>query len=243
MASPRTGAERCPEQIHHTQGDDEAWHGDADRAERFCAVQVQKNVEEKNVSVDSSGLGIRRKSSWYTIRTHQRPSKKRSFRKLHLACECVEKEKPIYSWVLTSALRHDSPRFRTLLKRIHGKIGDVCADKADSCRENTQLVKDMGGRPFLMPRKNASTKVKGHQAWREMMEFKELHPEEFKRRYHKRSSSESTNSSFKGKYGEFLSSRKWRGQKRQAGLKVIVYNARLLVRNRTRQEVEIWDKA
>ena len=105
-----------------------------------------------------------RKSSWYTIRTHQRPSKKRSFRKLHLACECVEKEKPIYSWVLTSALRHDSPRFRTLLKRIHGKIGDVCADKANSCRENTQLVKDMGGRPFLMPRKNASTKVKGHQA-------------------------------------------------------------------------------
>jgi len=98
-------------------------------------------------------------------------------------------------------LRHDSPRFRTLLKRIHGKIGDVCADKANSCRENTQLVKDMGGRPFLMPRKNASTKVKGHQAWREMMEFKELHSEEFKRRYHKRSNSESTNSSFKGKYG------------------------------------------
>jgi hypothetical protein len=114
-------------------------------------------------------------------------------------------------------LRHDSARFRTLLKRIHGKIGCMCADKANSCRENTQLVKDMGGRPFLMPRKNASTKVKGNQAWREMVEFKELHPEEFKRRYHKRSSSESTNSSFKGKYGELLSSRKWRGQKSKAG--------------------------
>ena len=52
--------------------------------------------------------------------------------------------------MLTSALRYDSPRSRTLLKRIHGKIGYMCSDKANSCRENTQLVKVMGGRPFLM---------------------------------------------------------------------------------------------
>jgi hypothetical protein len=53
--------------------------------------------------------------------------------------------------------------------------------------------------------------------------------------------SQSYSSDFKGKYEEFLSGRKWKGQKREAGLKVIVYNARLLVRNRIRQEVEIWD--
>lgn len=198
-------------------------------------------ARKKNVAIDSSGLGISRKSLWYTIRTHSNPSKRRDFRKLHLASECKQKEKPIYSWTLTSALRHDSPRFRSLLRRVHGRIGDVCSDSANSCRENASLVARMGGRPFLMPRKNASSKARGHQAWREMMLFRERHPQRFEKRYHKRSNAESTNSSFKGKYGDELYSRTWFMQKREAGLKVIDYNIRRLIRFRIRLETEIWD--
>lgn len=117
----------------------------------------------------------------------------------------------------------------------------MCADKADSCRENAQLVKDMGGRPFLMPRSNATARAKGHQGWREMMELKEGEPEEFERRYHKRSNAESTNASLKGKYGEFLRSKKWSMQKREAGLRVIAHNIRRLIRYRIRQGVELLD--
>ncbi|MGI0092255.1 MAG: transposase [Nitrososphaerales archaeon] len=176
------------------------------------------------------------------MRTHSNPSKKRDFRKLHLACECRGREKPIYSWILTSALRHDSPRFRALLRRIHGKIGNVCGDKAYSSRENARMVSKRGGRPFLMPKKNASPKAKGCQAWKEMMmNYRKEHPIAFKNRYHKRSNSESVNSSFKGKYGERLYSRKWHLQKREAGLKVITFNLRQLVRFRIRLEVELWD--
>lgn len=193
------------------------------------------------MAFDSSGLGIRRRSLWYTIRTHTNPSKRRDFRKLHLACECVRKEKPIYSWTLTSALRHDSPKFRMLLKRIHGGIGIVCSDKANSCRENAELVADLGGKPFLMPKKNASNRARGHHAWKTMMRYREEHPKAFENRYHKRSNAESVNSSFKGKYSEFLHSRKWHTQKREAGLKVIAYNIRQLIKFRIRQEIEIWD--
>jgi transposase len=148
---------------------------------------------------------------------------------------------PIYSWALTCGARHDSPRFRLLLKRVHGEIGDVCADKADSCRENAQLVKDMGGRPFLMPRSNATARAKGQPGWREMMLFWEGHREEFEKRYHKRSNAESTNASLKGKYGEFLRSRKWPMQKREAGLRVIAHNVRRLIRYRIRLGVELLD--
>jgi hypothetical protein len=105
-------------------------------------AQFKKNLgrpRKKNVTIDASGLGIRRRSSWYSIRTHSSPSKKRDFRKLHLASECHAKDKPIYSWTLTAGNRHDSPRFRTLLKRVHGEIGHVCADKADSCRPTRTL--------------------------------------------------------------------------------------------------------
>ena len=75
--------------------------------------------------------------------------------KLHLASECRHKEKPIYSWELTSAIRHDSPRFVKLLIRITGELGDVYGDKAYSSRKN-KLQSEKGGRPFLMPKNNAS---------------------------------------------------------------------------------------
>lgn len=92
-----------------------------------------------------------------------------------------------------------------------------------------------------MPRSNASSKARGYQAWKEMMLFKEEHPKPFEKRYHKRSNAESTNSSFKGKYGEFLHGRKWFMQKREAGLKVIAHNIRQLIRFRIRQEMKLLD--
>jgi transposase len=167
--------------------------------------------------------------------------KKRDFRKLHLASECRQREKPIYSWMLTSALRHDSPRFRTLLKRVRGRIGDVCGDKAMSSRDNADLVRNLGGELFLMPKENATSRARGHQGWKEMMKFKKKHPKQFDKRYHKRSNAESVNSSFKRKYGEFLHSRKWNTQRKEAGLKVIAYNLRMLIRHGIRQEAELWD--
>ena len=120
-------------------------------------------------------------------------------------------------------------------------MGDVCSDKADSCRKNAKLVSEMGGKPFLMPRSNASNKARGSYAWKEMMLFREERPGEFEKRYHKRSNAEATNHSLKGKYGEFLHSRKWTMQKREAGLRVIAHNIRQLIRYRIRQEVELLD--
>ena len=149
------------------------------------------------------------------MRIHSNIVKKRDFRKLHLASECRHKEKPIYSWELTSAIRHDSPRFIKLLIRITGELGDVYGDKAYSSRKNTELAVERGGRPFLMPRNNASNRAKGHQAWKDMMKYREEHPRAFKNRYHKRSNAvESTNSAFKRKFGDILHSRKWKNQNR-----------------------------
>lgn len=82
-----------------------------------------------------------------------------------------------------------------------------------------QALLDLGEKPFLMSRSNASNKAKGSQPWKEMMLYRDGHPEEFERRYHKRSNAESANASLKGKYGEFLRSRRWPMQKREAGLR------------------------
>jgi len=52
-------------------------------------------------------------------------------------------------------------RRQALLKEFRGKTGNVCGDKAYSCRENAGMVTKRSGRPFLMPKKNASFRARG----------------------------------------------------------------------------------
>ena len=182
---------------------------------------------------DSSGLEERRRSQYYIFRLHKKV-RKREFRKLHLSSECRQPDKPIYSWELTSALRGDSPQLIPLLERIEGELGDVCADKAFASRDNAQYIEDRGGRPFLMPKDNATALAKGHPAWRRMVLYRKNHPESFEKRYHKRSNVEAANSSFKRRLGAYLRSRIWWNQRREVGLKVIAYNLCLLIRFRIR---------
>jgi len=56
---------------------------------------------------------------------------------------------------LTSAIRHDSPRFVKLLIRITGELGDVYGDKTYSSRKNVGIAVERGSRPFLMPKNKA----------------------------------------------------------------------------------------
>ena len=100
---------------------------------------------------------------------------------------------------------------------------------------------ERGGRHFLMPKNNASNKAKGHQAWKDMMKYREEHPRAFKNRYDKRSNAESTNSAFKRKFGDIVNSRKWNMQRIETGIKVLIYNIRLLIRYRIRTEIELLD--
>lgn len=151
-----------------------------------------------------------------------------------MACECRQPDKPIYSWELTSALKGDSPRLIPLLERIDGELGHVCGDKAYASRRNAQYVAERGGTPFLMPKDNVTAKAGGCPAWRRMVLFRRRHPRAFENRYHRRSNVEATNSSFKRSLGSALRSRTWWNQRREAALKVIVVNLRLLIRFRVR---------
>ena len=101
--------------------------------------KFKKDVEEESKETHICRAQIRtenkQKESMVTNPYHSNIVKKRELRKLHLASECRHKEKPIYSWELTSAIRHDSPRFVKLLIRITGELGDVYGDKAYSSRK------------------------------------------------------------------------------------------------------------
>lgn len=100
-----------------------------------------------------------------------------------MASETRLPDKPVYGFELTSALRGDSPRLVPLLERIRWPLGDVCGDKAYASRANAQYVEDRGGRPYLMPKGNATAKARGCPAWRRMVLSRRRHPRAFERRY------------------------------------------------------------
>jgi len=187
--------------------------------------------------VDSSGLEEGRRSGYYIWRLKKRIRKK-DFRKFHVASECRLPEKVIYAWKLTSARKGDSPLLVELLGKVQGELGPVCADTAYSSRKNAQSVADLGGRPFLKPRKDATALAKGHPAWKRMILHYIRKRKGFERVYRKRSNCEATNSSFKRLWGSRLYSRKRWNQCREVGLKVVAHNVCLLIRFRVRIRLE-----
>jgi hypothetical protein len=85
--APGVGTEEGSQQVEHPRPD----RGQASTPSQRLTMRLwrdSKNLgraRKKHVAIDSSGLGIRRRSAWHSIRTHSSPSKKRDFCKLHLA--------------------------------------------------------------------------------------------------------------------------------------------------------------
>jgi len=146
-------------------------------------------------------------------------------------------EKPIYSIEVTKAARHDSPLLIPLLERIHGEIGDVCTDKGLASRPNAQYISKRGGTPFLMMKKNSTSKSKGYPAWHKMYKSRKKDEKAWDKRYHKRSNSEAGFSSFKQQTNSYLSSRKRKCQTNEVWLKTIGYNIRQLIHRTIRLAV------
>jgi transposase len=172
-------------------------------------------------------------SPWFCLKT-RRKTKKRDFKKIHVALEIHGSEKPIYSIEATKAARHDSPMLIPLLKRITGNIGDVCGDKGVASRRNAPYIDDRGGTPFLLMKKNSTSKSKGCPAWHNMYVSRKNDEKAWDKRYHKRSNSEAGFGSFKHQTTSYLSSRNRKCQDNEVWLKTIAYNIKQLVHRKVR---------
>jgi len=105
-------------------------------------------------------------------------------------------------------------------------IGNVCADSAYASRANAQLVRDLGGKPFIRPKSNHTPRPRGSPAWKRMVIEARKRPANFRRRYGLRWMSETVNSILKMKWGDSFKSRAFSVQNRELGLRIILYNAR-----------------
>ncbi|GBC75004.1 hypothetical protein HRbin06_00313 [archaeon HR06] len=110
------------------------------------------------------------------------------------------------------------------MKKIRKGRGVFCADPAYLSRKNCKMVYEKGRKPFIKPKKNTKVNKKGCQAWRDMVTLYLEDKASFMKRYHNRSGVESIYSVLKTCFGNHLSSKKRRMQRRELYLKAIAYN-------------------
>jgi hypothetical protein len=120
------------------------------------ALPVLPRRGHVDVVLDSTGLKVFGEGEW-KVRQHG-PSKRRTWRKLHLAVDPETQE--IVAEVLTTNAGHDADQAEALLEVVRGKINSVTADGAYDKWKVYETIDQRGARPRIAPRHDA--KIKRH---------------------------------------------------------------------------------
>jgi hypothetical protein len=174
--------------------------------------------------VDASGLTMTKKGDYIEQKWIR---KKKEFIKLHIAVDA--KSEKIVSFRVTKGNVHDSKMFSPMIREAYDEydIDKVYADKAHDNRRTFYLLDDLNIEPAIQIRKNASIKTKGCPLRRyEVLLIRRLGYERWKQLKDagRRWIAEIVFSSLKRVLGENLLSKKFKAQKVEAGLKVMLYN-------------------
>jgi transposase len=139
--------------------------------------------------------------------------------------------KAIPSMEITDAYQSDAVQLGNLLQSLHiDDIEAVAADSAYLSRRNCDIVEAIGAKPFIKLKRNVKGKSHGSKAWKNMVHDYRRNPEEWKQKYHFRSSAESAFSALKRKFGYRLSAIRKDLQRKELMTKVIAYNLNILAR-------------
>lgn len=125
----------------------------------------------------------------------------------------------------------DSPQFSPLIQQTSEgfTIKEVSTDLAYSPHKNFDLVNEVGGKPYIPFKKNATGNASGSSMWKKMYHYFQLNRNDFLKHYHKRSNIESTNAAIKRKFGETLKSKNPIAQVNELLAKIIAYNLTVVI--------------
>jgi transposase len=154
-----------------------------------------------------------------------RKTRKRRFTALHAAVDI--------DTLMTHSVRvrarpgGDAKEMIPLLRRVpHQCLESVYGDKAYISRKNVQFIAELGAYAAIEPKKNLRVNSRGHRAYGQLMREYRASPEEWKRvhEYGKRSLVETVFGMMKVRFGGGLSSRRYKEQRRELLIKVILHN-------------------
>ena len=193
-------------------------------------VLIKEHLKRKlNIMLDSSGIRIDKRSTWFCLRIKKEISK-RDCDKLHLAV-CSDLLL-ILNWRITAWRKHDSPFFKILLIPFKS-LGIVLADKGYLSRANFQLCMDKKGCafiPFKKGKKKGSTNSpKSNPAWKFAFNLWKKCNDFYMNIYHRRSRIECVFSVIKKRFGDKVSCKSASMRRKEIALRLIAYNIKILI--------------
>jgi hypothetical protein len=192
------------------------------------ALPVLPRRGRVDVVLDSTGLKVFGEGEW-KVRQHG-PSKRRTWRKLHLAVDPDTQE--IVAEVLTTNAGHDADQAAALLDDVSGKISTVTADGAYDKWKVYAAIDNRGAWPRIAPRHDAKIKRHANTAGPRLPRdeairtIRRIGRKNWKKKigYHCRSLAETAVSRFKTIFGPMLKNRLLPNQITEARLRCKILN-------------------
>ncbi len=190
---------------------------------RIQELLAQKEPPPKKIAVDSSGFSHSTGGEWMSLRFKK--TLKRRFHALHNVVDT--------DTLMVNASRvcarpgGDAKHLMALVKRVPAsELEVVYGDKAYISRENVQYIHDLGAYPAIEPKKRLRARSRGYRGYKELIREYRRGPEEWKRNhsYGRRSLAETVFGMMKVRFGGGLGSRRYRQQRRELLIKVILHN-------------------
>lgn len=138
----------------------------------------------------------------------------------------------IYDCELDASSRGELSQARSVLAELPRDTKEVALDPLHDARDVYQSIEDAGAEAIIKPRKGA--RVGQVNARGRALRRRARRPTEWQRRYGRRVIVESVNSSLKRRFGSRLRSRGLWNQRREFGLRIVVYNLCMLARHQAR---------
>jgi len=174
------------------------------------------------IAVDASGIKVSNRGDWI----RHKWKVKRGYLKIHIAVDT--KSKKITSMNVTSEKVSDSKLLKKLVDETiqKAKVNKVLADGAYDSKKNFRYLTEKKIEPVIKVRKNTSSKAGGCIPRKLVAQEYLRNPEAWKRNhgYGQRWMVESTFSSLKRTFGEYVSARKLRNMENEMMIKASLYN-------------------
>jgi len=161
---------------------------------------------EDSFATDSTGIAAMCFSTWFILRM-KRKIRKRDHLTVHITS--TTKLNSVTNVDVRVERGRDNIIFREHVDSVADRFNpkEWSGDCTYASRENCNKCEEHGIKPYFKLKDNATDRAKSSPSWRKMVKESREEPEEYDPHYHKRSNVETSNSSKKRKFNNFVRSR------------------------------------
>ncbi len=187
----------------------------------FKTIAQPLSVIEDVVAIDATGMSnMYGQKKWVEVKLNYQLHKR--YVKLHLLCGV--KTHVVFNVAVTDSRIGDTSMFKKLVTGLRFQPKEILADAGYLSRDNVSTSNSLNITPYIMPKKNVTTKSLGCVGWGRMIRYFREHPLIFRAHYHQRSNVESYFSAFKRRFVDYIRAKGHVGQMNELLSRIVCLN-------------------